>query len=246
MSNMSDQEQRVAMVIMAHPDDAEFGCAGTVALWAREGWDVYYVVCTDAAAGGPDEATDVSPEARRKITNMRKEEQRAAAKIRGLRDVIFLDYPDGELVPSLELRRELVRQMRRYRPTRLICPSPERTWKPTMAIGRYHPDHLAAGQAALAAVYPASQNPWDFPELMAEGLTPHKVREIFIMGAPEINHAVDISETMAQKLDALAAHDSQLGARMGELRERLPKWAAEMGEPYNIAQAELFHRTENG
>lgn len=243
---MSEQEQRVAMVIMAHPDDAEFGCAGTVAGWVHEGWDVYYVVCTDAAAGGPDEATDVSPAARRVITDTRKAEQRAAAKILGLRDVFFLDYPDGLLVPSPDLRRDLVRLMRRYRPTRLVCQSPERTWKPTMAIGRYHPDHLAAGEAALAAVYPASQNPWDFPELLEEGLTPHKVREIFIMGAPEVNHAVDISATLEQKLDALAAHESQLAARMAELRERLPKWSAEMGEPYGIAHAELFHRTENG
>ena len=135
---MSDQEQqRVAMVIMAHPDDAEFGCAGTVAGWAREGWDVYYVVITDASAGGPDEATDVGPDARSAITAARKAEQRAAATVLGLRDVIFLDKPDGLLEPTIELRRDLVRLMRRYRPTRVVCQSPERSWRPTMAIGRY-------------------------------------------------------------------------------------------------------------
>src|SRR6187549_425581 len=172
---MSEQEQqRVAMVIMAHPDDAEFGCAGTVAAWAREGWDIYYVIITDASGGGPDEATDVGPTARSATTTTRKAEQRAAGEVLGLRDVIFLDKPDGLLEPTIELRRDLVRLMRRYKPTRLICQSPERSWKPQMFIGRYHPDHLAAGQATLEALYPASQNLWDFSELLAEGLAPHK------------------------------------------------------------------------
>src|SRR5690242_21208918 len=146
---MSEQEQRVGMVIVAHPDDAEFGCAGTVAAWAREGWEIYLVICTDAAGGGPDDATDVGPGARQLITATRKAEQRAAAEVLGLRDVIFLDRPDGLLQPTIELRRELVRLLRRYRPTRVICQSPDRSWRPVMAIGRYHPDHLAAGQAAL-------------------------------------------------------------------------------------------------
>src|SRR5689334_5636760 len=177
---MSEQElPRVAMVIVAHPDDAEFGCAGSVAAWAREGWDIYYVICTDASGGGPDEATDVGPEARRQITTTRKAEQREAARILGLRDVIFLDRPDGTLEPTLDLRRDLVRLMRRYRPTRVLCQSPERTWTPSYPIGRHHPDHLAAGGATIAAIYPACQNPWDFPELLAEGLQPHKVRELY-------------------------------------------------------------------
>lgn len=244
---MTDQEQpRIAMVVMAHPDDAEFGCGGTVAAWAREGWDVYYVICTDASGGGPDEATDVGPAARQAITTTRKAEQREAARILGLRDVIFLDLPDGTLQPTIELRRELVRLMRRYRPTRLVCQSPERSWRPAMSIGRHHPDHLAAGQAALAAVYPACQNPWDFPELLEEGLAPHKVREIYIMGAPEVNHAVDISTTFDQKIAALAAHASQLGTRMKELEPRLRAWAAELGSQHGFEYAELFHRTENG
>jgi LmbE family N-acetylglucosaminyl deacetylase len=244
---MTDQEQpRVAMVVMAHPDDAEFGCGGTVAAWAREGWDVYYVVCTDASGGGSDEATDVGPAARRAITTTRKAEQREAARILGLRDVIFLDRPDGTLQPTLDLRRELVRLMRRYRPTRVVCQSPERTWKPSYPVGRHHPDHLAAGEATLAAVYPASQNPWDFPELLDEGLAPHKVREIYVMGAPELNHVVDISATFDQKLAALRAHASQLGARWAELEPRLRQWAGELGSQYGFEYAEIFHRAENG
>jgi len=244
---MSEQEQpRVAMVIMAHPDDAEFGCAGTVATWAREGWEVYYVVITDASGGGPDEATDIGPAARSVTTTTRKAEQRAAGEVLGLRDVIFLDKPDGLLEPTIELRRDLVRLMRRYKPTRVICQSPERSWRPTMMIGRYHPDHLAAGVATLAAIYPACQNPWDFPELMDEGLLPHKVREIYIMGAPEQNYASDISATFDVKLAALAAHDSQVGARMAEMELRLRQWASELGAQYGFTYAEIFHKTENG
>ncbi|MFL5803107.1 MAG: PIG-L deacetylase family protein [Roseiflexaceae bacterium] len=243
---MSEQEQRAAMVIVAHPDDAEFACAGTIAAWAREGWDVYLVICTDAAGGGPDDATDVGPAARRQITATRQAEQRAAAEVLGLRDVIFLDYPDGQLQPTIELRRELVRLLRRYRPTRVICQSPERSWRPVMFIGRYHPDHLAAGQAALAAIYPASQNPWDFPELLEEGLPPHKVGEVLISGAPEPNYAVDITATMDVKLAALRAHDSQLGARFAELEQNMRQRLADAGAPYEMAYAEVFHRTENG
>jgi LmbE family N-acetylglucosaminyl deacetylase len=244
---MTDQEERrAAMVIMAHPDDAEFSCAGTVASWAREGWEVYYVICTDASGGGLDEATDVGAEARRRVTETRQAEQRAAGAILGLRDVIFLDYPDGLLMPSLELRRDLVRLLRRYRPSRVICQSPDRSWRPAMFIGRYHPDHLASGQAALAAIYPASQNPWDFPDLLEEGLRPHKVREVYITGAPELNHAVDISATIDLKLAALRAHASQVGARIDELEKLLRARSAELGEPHGMAYAELFHRTENG
>jgi LmbE family N-acetylglucosaminyl deacetylase len=233
-------------VVVAHPDDAEFGCGGTVASWVREGWDVYYVVCTDASGGGPDEATDVGPDARRAIVDTRKLEQREAGRVLGLRDVIFLDFPDGTLAPTIELRRELVRLMRRYRPSRVVCQSPERVWRPVMSLGRHHPDHLAAGQATIAAIYPACQNPWDFPELLAEGLLPHKVRELYVMGAPEMNHAVDISTTFDLKLAALAAHDSQLGARMAELEPRLRQWASEIGQHHGFQYAEVFHRTENG
>jgi LmbE family N-acetylglucosaminyl deacetylase len=244
---MSNQEPAgVAMVIFAHPDDAEFGCGGTVAKWVDEGWDVIYVVCTDGTGGGPDEATDVGPEARRQITATRKAEQRAAGEVLGLRDIVFLDLPDGLVMPTMELRRELTRLLRRYRPQRVICLSPERTWTPTLSIGRYHPDHLAVGQAALAAIYPASQNPWDFPELLEEDLWPHKVREIYIMGAPFVNHAVDITATMDRKLAALRAHASQVGDRTDALEERLRKGAAELGAQYGMTYAEVFHRTENG
>ncbi|HYA99010.1 MAG TPA: PIG-L deacetylase family protein [Ktedonobacteraceae bacterium] len=246
MSEQEIQQNKTAMVIVAHPDDAEFAVAGSVATWVRDGWDVYYVICTDATGGGPDDATDVSPSAKRIISDTRKSEQRAAGEVLGLKDVFFLDYPDGQLQPSLELRRDLVRLLRTYRPSRVFCQSPERTWTPTLTLGRYHSDHLAAGQATLAAIYPMSQNPWDFPDLFEEGLLPHKISEVYIAGAPNINHYVDISDVMEQKIAALLCHASQFIGRIEEVEKMVRKRSAEIGTKYGVAFAEEFHRTENG
>lgn len=243
---MTDQEERrTALVVVAHPDDAEFGCGGTIAAWAQEGWQVTLLVCTDGTAGGPDEAIDVSQEARRRINTTRKAEQQAAAAELGIHEVVFLDYPDGLLTPSIELRREIVRHIRRTRAYRLVCQSPDRVWTPQYVIGRYHPDHLAAAQAALAALYPAAQNPWDFPELLAEGLLPSRVKELYVVGAPTQNYAVDISGTIEQKLAALRCHVSQLGEDQTELAQRIREWAADRGKPFDLACAETFHRVEN-
>ncbi len=242
---MSEQEAGVALVVVAHPDDAEFSCAGTVALWAKEGWAVYFVITTDASGGGADDAADVRPAARKAISDRRKAEQRAAAAVLGVRDVLFLDRPDGRLEPTLDFRRDIVRLIRTYRPQRVVCQSPDRVWEPTYSIGRHHPDHLATGQATIAAFYPAAQNGWDFPELLDEGLLPHKVRELFVVGAPVINHAVDISATIDLKIAALRAHDSQLGARFAELEPMIRGWLAKAGEAHGFAYAESFHRTEH-
>lgn len=241
----TEQENKTALVIMAHPDDAEFGSAGTTLTWVQDGWDVHYVICTDASGGGLDEATDVGREARRAISEVRKQEQRAAGDILGLKEIVFLDYPDGLLEPSLELRRDLVRMLRTYRPSRVICPCPDRVWTPNYFIQRHHPDHLAVGQAALAAIYPASQNPWDFPELLEEGLFPHKVSEVYVTGAPVINHAVDITETFETKLKALQAHESQVSANWERLEEMMRKGAQKLGEQHGFTYAEEFHLFKN-
>lgn len=243
---MSEEIQnKVAMVIMAHPDDAEFSCAGTVAKWVREGWQVYYVVCTDAGSGGPDEATEVGPEARAQVTLTRYAEQRAAGQVLGLQDVIFLDYRDGELQPTLEFRREIVRLLRTYKPYRVICQSPERSWSPQMYIGRYHPDHRACGEGVISAIYPASQNPWDFPELLADGLLPHKVKELYVVGAPVANHWVDISEVIDIKIEALMAHASQFFGHGDQVTLRVKERLGELGKQYGVAYAEDFHLSEN-
>ena len=245
MSEQEHEQNKVAMVIVAHPDDAEFGAAGTIATWVREGWDAYYVICTDASGGGPDDATDVGPEARRKISETRKSEQRAAGVVLGLKDVFFLDYPDGLLQPTIELRRELVRLLRKYRPSRVICPSPERSWTPAYFLGRYHADHLAAGVAALAAIYPMAQNPWDFPELLKEGLPPHKIAEVYIMGAPVVNHFVDITDIINVKIEALLCHASQFIGRTEQIENIIRTRSADLGAKYSVAYAEEFHRAEN-
>lgn len=243
---MQDEEmEKVAMVIVAHPDDAEFGSSGTVATWARDGWDVYYVIATDASGGGDDLAQTLSIDARRTTTETRKNEQRAAGKILGIKDVFFLNYRDGTLEPTLELRRDIVRMLRTYRPTRVICQCPDRVWTPSYSIGRHHPDHLACGQAVLAAVYPASQNAWDFPELLAEGLKPHKVREVFVSGAPVTNYFVDISETIDAKIEALRAHESQLADHFDDIEKWVREWSGRNGEEHGVKYAEQFHRVEN-
>ena len=245
MAGLEPERRNVALVVVAHPDDAEFMAAGSVATWAAEGWDVHYVICTDAASGGPDDAEDVSPEARRAVSAVRKLEQRAACDVLGVKDIVFLDYPDGELQPSMLLRRDIVRALRRYRPSRVVCQSPDRTWTPGYFIGAFHADHLAAGQATIAAVYPASQNPWDFPELLEEGLPPHKVREVLFSGAPNANFAVDVSSTIERKLAALRAHTSQLAAHFDEIEVWIRRWTAEVGKKHEMEYAEEFHRAEN-
>jgi LmbE family N-acetylglucosaminyl deacetylase len=240
-----ESQNKVAMVIMAHPDDAEFSCAGTVAKWVREGWEVSYVICTDAGSGGPDEATDVGPAARLQVTETRRAEQRAAGRVLGLKDVLFLNYRDGELEPTLEFRRDIVRLLRTYKPYRVICQSPERSWSPQMYIGRYHPDHRACGEGVISALYPASQNPWDFPELMEAGLVPHKVKELYVVGAPTVNHWVDVSETIDVKIEALLAHASQFPERGDEVIQRVRERLAEVGQRYGVEYAEDFHLSIN-
>jgi LmbE family N-acetylglucosaminyl deacetylase len=245
MSEQEQEQEKIALVIVAHPDDAEFGAAGSIATWANDGWEIHYVICTDASGGGPDDAEDVSPIARRVISDTRKKEQRAACDILGVKDIIFLDYPDGLLQPTIELRGQLVRIIRQKRPSRVVCQSPDRIWDTGYAIGRYHPDHIAAGQAAIAAVYPSSQNGWDFPELLKEGLKPHKVHEVLFMGAPYPNFVVDITGAMDQKIAALRAHESQVGARFDQLEPMLRTRSAELGAKHDMAFAEEFHRAQN-
>jgi LmbE family N-acetylglucosaminyl deacetylase len=240
------QLEKRAMVIVAHPDDAEFGCAGTVAIWADDGWDVRYVIVTDGTAGGGDEATDVGPDARRRLNETRKAEQRAACDGVGASGIDFLDYPDGQIYPTLELRRDIVRCIRRQRPSRIVCLAPTVNWEPAFFIGLYHPDHIAVAQASVAAIYPAAQNPWDFPELlMEEGLKPHKVSEIWFMAAPNTNRHVDISAVVDRKIAALRAHDSQLGQNFDRLETMVRHWMQETGKRYDVEYAEEFHVAEN-
>ena len=216
------------LVVTAHPDDVDFGASGTVATWTRAGIEVSYCICTSGDAGGFDDTP------RAEMGPLREAEQRAAAKELGVTDVRFLGYLDGRLTPSLELRRDISREIRRVRPDRMLMPSPEIWWR---RLGASHPDHRAAGEAALAAAYPDARNPFAPPELLAEeGLEPWSVRELWIMAAPEerVDHAVDITETVERKVAALRAHVSQTG-HLSDLDQRMRSmggmWAQRFGLP---------------
>jgi LmbE family N-acetylglucosaminyl deacetylase len=222
-----DDVQR-ALVVAAHPDDIDFAAAGTVAAWVQAGIDVSYCLCTSGDAGGSDDTP------RDRMGPLREAEQKAAAAELGVHDLTFLRYPDGRLTPSIALRRDISRQIRRVRPQRVLAPSPEIWWG---RIGASHPDHRAAGEAALAAVYPDARNPFAHPELLAdEGLEAWTVPEMWIMGAPEerTDHAVDITATFERKIAALRAHASQTADfpdLEGRLRAVLGEVAGRFGMP---------------
>lgn len=203
---LDDAEISRVLSITAHPDDVDFGAAGTVAKWTDAGIEVVYCVVTDGDAGGFDENFP-----RAEMPALRRAEQIAAAKCVGVLDVRFLGYPDGQVEASLDLRRDLTRVIRQIRPDRVVCPSPERNYA---RVGISHPDHRAVGSAALDAVYPDARNPFAFPELRElEGLAAWTVREVWIAGAPDPDRFVDVTATFPRKLAALRAHESQTGHR---------------------------------
>ena len=206
-----------ALVVVAHPDDVDFGAAGTIASWTEAGIEVAYCLCTDGDAGGFDPTVP-----REKIAGIRREEQRAAAKQVGVEDLTFLGYPDGRLEVSIELRRDISRVIRQKRPQRLMIQSPERNWERLYAS---HPDHLAAGEAAICAVYPDARNPFAHLDLAAEGLEPWTVEEVWVMasGGARANRYVDVTDTFDRKLAALHAHVSQT-AHMEDLEGMLRTW----------------------
>ena len=197
-----DGVERV-LTITAHPDDVDFGWAGSVALLTGAGIEVVYCIVTDGDAGGAEYGV-----ARGEMAPMRRDEQRAAAAIVGVHEVHFLGYPDGRLEPTLELRKDLTRIIRKVRPQRVLMQSPDRNWDRIYAS---HPDHLAAAAAAACAVYPDARNRWAHPELDDEGLAPWTVDEIWMApGRDAATHYIDITETVDRKIEALLSHKSQL------------------------------------
>ncbi|MBX6372132.1 MAG: PIG-L family deacetylase [Acidothermus sp.] len=213
VSPAPDESIERALVVVAHPDDVDFGAGGTIARWTDAGIHVTYCLCTDGDAGGFD--LDFP---RDQMSGLRRAEQIEAAKVLGVSDVRFLGYPDGRLQPSLELRRDIARVIRQVRPQRILVQSPERDYD---RIARSHPDHRAAGSAALDAIYPDARNPFAFPELrLDEGLEPWAVPETWIMGGPTVSHHVDVTDTFERKVAALRAHESQT-AHMADLEEFL-------------------------
>jgi len=206
-----------ALVVVCHPDDVDFGAAGTVATWVDAGTAVSYCIVTDGDAGGFDLTVP-----RPGMAEIRRREQRNAAAAVGVSDVTFLGYPDGRLVASLELRRDISRVIRQVRPQRLICPSPQRVLDRLYAS---HPDHLAAGEATVCAVYPDARNPFAHPELLAAGLEPHTVPEMWVMagGGGDTSVFVDVTDAFDRKMEALLCHRSQL-PDPDATRDRVRSW----------------------
>jgi LmbE family N-acetylglucosaminyl deacetylase len=236
--DIDDTPVERALVVTAHPDDVDFGAAGTVATWVAEGTRVTYCIVTDGDAGGFDPAVP-----RSEIPRIRREEQVAAARILGVDDVRFLGYRDGELEVSHGLRRDISRVIREVRPQRMLIQSPERNWA---RIPASHPDHMAAGEAAIFAIYPDARNPFAHPSLLQdEGLDAWTVHDVWVMGAPEPNHVVDVTDRVDDKLAALRAHDSQT-AHMDDLDERIRSWMSAAAERAGLPAgrlAEAFLRT---
>jgi LmbE family N-acetylglucosaminyl deacetylase len=210
---------RRVLVIQAHPDDVEFTSAGTIAKWVREGAEVHYCSITSGDKGSPD--PDITgPE----LATIRECEQRKACEVLGVKSVIFLGYQDATLVPDLALRRELTRVIRRVKPDVLMCQDPTMRYSGQRYIN--HPDHVAAGEASLAAVFPSARDIKTFPELLAEGLEPHITPEVYIYGAREADLWVDISDTIGIKIAALKEHKSQVGDNEN-LTEMMEEWGRE-------------------
>jgi LmbE family N-acetylglucosaminyl deacetylase len=218
------------LVVTAHPDDVDFGAAGSVATWTERGIDVAYCIVTDGAAGSADPTIDLS-----KLVEVRQTEQRAAAAEVGVSDVHFLGYPDGALEVSAGLRRDICRVIRLVRPDRVVGQSPERNWD---RIRASHPDHLAAGEATLQAVYPDARNPYSHPELLAAGLQPHVVEEVWLMASPRSDVGVDITSTVDRKLAALRCHRSQV-ADPAQLEELIRSWTASTAKSLGMPEGRL-------
>ena len=221
-----------ALVVISHPDDGEFGAGPTIAHLTAAGVRVDYVVTTDGGKGTED--PDVTPE---QLSATRTAEQRAAADILGVGDIVHLGYPDGYLTPSLDVRRDITRQIRRFRPDLVITQNPQRRLDHNPFIG--HPDHLATGEATLAAVYPAARDHLNFPELWTdERLEPWKVRQVLLTGVEEPNLWIDVSATFDVGMAAILAHESQV--EPGEVEERMRERARTVGEPQGIGLAQAF------
>ncbi len=226
-----ESEIRRVLVVTAHPDDVDFGAAGTVATWTDAGIEVTYATVTSGEAG---EAFPDTP--RTEVAALREAEQIAAAKCVGVTDVRFLHWPDGRLTPSLELRRDISRVIRQVRPDRILIPSAELDLERIYAS---HPDHRAVGEAAIAAVYPDARNPWAHTELLRdEGLEPWTVPETWVMATKNATEPVDITDVFDRKIAALQAHASQIGGHQ-DLEGMLRNWGSAVAQKLGLEEGRI-------
>jgi len=222
--------QTYMMVVTPHPDDAEFGVAGTVLRLTREGKKVVYVVCTNGDKGTDD--INMKPE---ELVKIRQKEQLAAAKLLGVSKVEFMGYPDQGLEDTHEFRKGLVRLIRKYRPEVVVTADPYRKYM-------WHRDHRIAGQVVLDAVFPYARDRLSYPDLLEEGLQPHKVREVWLWASDEINYRSDVTDTFDIKMQALGCHKSQVRDIPPEMKDRMRDWARMNAEGEDFKLAEAFHR----
>ena len=221
------------LVITPHPDDAEFGVAGTVARWTSQGKQVVYVVCTNGNKGTSD--PDVKPD---ELSETRQNEQRAAAEVLGVREVAFLGNPDQGLEDTPDFRKQIVRMIRTYRPETVVTADPYRRYI-------WHRDHRIAGQVTIDAVFPYARDHLAYPDLLEEGLQPHKVKEMLFWASEDINYLSDISDTFDLKLAALRCHESQVKSmKVSDLENWLRKRCSDLAEGEDFDLAEAFHREE--
>ena len=224
-----------ALAVFAHPDDMDFSSSGTVAKWAAGGADITYLVCTDGSKGSEDPRMT-----RVRLAAMRKKEQEDAARILGVREVIFLGYPDGELIADLKLKEKIVRVIREKKPDAVITLDPAFLYSPERGFVN-HTDHRATGHAAMDAVFPLARDRMNFPLHEKKGLTAHKVKTLLLVSFDSPNHWEDISATIKKKLMALRAHKSQVrGDALARIKERAKKSAKKVGMRY----AEGFKRID--
>jgi LmbE family N-acetylglucosaminyl deacetylase len=201
-AQMPETDNKTALVVAAHPDDADFGAAGTSCIWTQQGWTFYYLVCTDGSKGTADPGMEPAD-----LIRIRRDEQREAARRAGASDVFFLDYVDGELVYTRDLLGDVVRHIRMLKPYAVFTHEPEAFIVRDSFIN--HSDHRCTGQVTIDAVYPAARDRLNFPEHIADGLETHNVKEIFIWGSEKANYTTDITDVVDQKIHALNAHVSQ-------------------------------------
>lgn len=220
-----------ALVIVAHPDDVEFSCAGTIARWVQAGCRVGYVLCTSGEVG-----ISQAGMTRERAAEIREAEQRQAAARLGVTDVVFLRQPDGLLQATLDLRKSLVREIRRFRPEAVVTGDPTIVWAGEDYIN--HPDHRAAATAALDAAFPAAGQPNLYEELQSEGLRAHKPRKVFVNSWEKSDVLISIDATIDAKIEALRAHASQLGD--WDPAPQVREWAAELAKGLEMSYAESF------
>jgi len=210
------------LVIAAHPDDADFGAAGTAHLWSKQGWEFYYLVCTNGSKGSDDPSMTPAD-----LVRLRRDEQRRAAQYLGVKDVFFLDHVDGELTAGRDFLGDVVRHVRMVRPYAVFTHDPEAIIVRDSFVN--HADHRITGMTAVDAVYPAARDRLNFPEHLDEGLEPHNVKEIFIWGNDEPNFSVDITDVVENKIQALLRHTSQFGEGAEFLKFVRERWKDESG-----------------